>query len=79
MKTSFWKDTLERSLKTGIQTLTAFLGADVTVFSIDWSLAGQVTLTAMAVSLLTSLASSRVGDRSASLVVSGPKRNEPVN
>lgn len=67
---SFWKDAAERAIKTGVQTLTAFLGADVTVFSIDWSMAGQITATAMAVSLLTSLASSRVHDRSASLVSS---------
>ena len=70
----FWRDALERAVKTAAQTVVGLLVAGVTVLDIDWGQAAAVTGTAALASILTSLISSGVGDHgSASLVDDGGK------
>lgn len=61
---SFWKRTVERAVKTAAQTAVAFLGADAFDFIDlnDWQELGSVVGMAAVLSILTSLASARVGD-----------------
>ncbi|MGB3707591.1 holin [Gordonia sp. (in: high G+C Gram-positive bacteria)] len=58
----FWSDAVERAVKTGAQTLAAMFAVGVTVLSIDWTDALAVSGTAMMLSVLTSIASTGVGD-----------------
>ncbi|MFT3662003.1 MAG: holin [Gordonia sp. (in: high G+C Gram-positive bacteria)] len=65
----FWRDALERAIKTGAQTVAGLLVTGATILDIDWTQAVAVTGTAVLASLLTSLVSSGVGDpRSAALL-----------
>jgi len=58
----FWKSTAERAVKTTAQVLVTFLGADlVDAFAVDWQRAAGVAAGAAVVSVLTSLASSTIG------------------
>lgn len=70
LDSEFWKDALERAVKTIAQVLLAFLGADVVdVLGVDWGKALGVALGAAVVSLLTSVASAGIGQRgTASLI-----------
>ncbi len=67
---AFWISTLERMIKTFAQALLAlFLTAQATILNVDWTQGLSVAGTAALVSLLTSIASSRIGpDNSPSLV-----------
>jgi len=67
----FWKDLVERSLKTAGQVFIATSGlGQVGVFHLAWSHIGEVTLTSFVLSILTSLISAGVNPTaSASLVV----------
>jgi hypothetical protein len=59
----FWMSAGERSVKTAAQVLIVFLGADLTdVFGVDWRRAAGIAVGAALVSVLTSLASSQVGE-----------------
>ncbi len=65
----FWRDAVERAIKTAAQAGIAVFVAGVTVTSVDWGDAGAVVGTAVLVSLLGSVASTRVGSpTSASLI-----------
>lgn len=65
----FLVDTAERAVKTFSQSLVGVFVGKVTVMTVDWKGALIAAGTAAAVSVLTSLASSRVGEPdSASLV-----------
>ena len=65
----FLEATLERAIKTFVQTLLALLGTDAAgVLSVDILAAAQVAGAAALLSVLTSLGSSKVGDASPSLV-----------
>jgi hypothetical protein len=71
----FWRDAAERAVKSTAQAVVLYVGADVTfdAWHAGWATAGGIALAATALSLLSSLASSKVGDStSASLV--GPAR-----
>lgn len=57
----FWMAAAERAVKTFAQALVALFVAGVTVWSIDWQEALAVSATAALVSVLTSVASLRVG------------------
>lgn len=73
MRTSaFWLDAAERALKTAAQTLLALWGTDgLDLLSVSWGPALSVAGGAALLSVLTSIASSRVGDPgTASVVVS---------
>ena len=58
----FWKLTAERAIKTFAQTLASALAVGgVTLVTVNWSSALVIAGTAAAVSVLTSLGSSRIG------------------
>lgn len=57
----FWSATAERAIKTLAQSLVALFVAGQTILTIDWKQALAVAGTAAVLSILTSLASARVG------------------
>lgn len=67
----FWKDAVERAVKTFAQALLAlFTGGQTGVLDVDWGQSFSVAGLAAAVSVLTSIVSSQAGpDGGASLVV----------
>lgn len=70
----FWIDAMERCVKTGAQTLLTLTAVGTNLFDIAHTTVGadlKLTASAMVLSLLTSVASSAVGDKtSASLIPS---------
>lgn len=58
----FWADTLERAIKTVAQSAVALVTAGQIITDIDWQTVVGVSATAGVVSVLTSIASGRVGD-----------------
>lgn len=69
---SFWKDALERAIKTAAQAVATALGIGgaLNQFVWDWKLAWQFAVGGLLTSLLTSVASSPIGskDGTASIV-----------
>jgi hypothetical protein len=60
----FWRGAAERAVKTAAQVLLVYLGADmVNAFSVHWDRAAGIAAGAALVSVLTSLASSQIGER----------------
>jgi len=59
----FWKETAERAVKSVVQALIVVLtlSGPLDVFSVDWKGILGVALSSGLVSILTSLASSKVG------------------
>lgn len=58
----FWLAALERAVKTAAQVAAALIGTGaVGITTLDWTQIGSVTATAAVVSVLTSLASDRIG------------------
>lgn len=57
----YWKAVGERAVKTLAQSLVALFVAGSTILTIDWQQALAVSCTAALVSVLTSLASTRIG------------------
>lgn len=65
----FWAATAERAVKTMAQVAAALIGTGAAgVTELDWAQIGSVAATAAVVSVLTSLASDRVGRPGPSLV-----------
>ena len=65
----FWLSTFERSVKTFAQAAVALIGTGAAgVTELDWAQIGSVSLVAALVSVLTSLASDRIGQPGPSLV-----------
>ena len=65
----FWKDALERAIKTAAQTLIGVFGGLTALDQLDWAAVGIAVGTATVLSLLTSIVSSQVGsNQDASLV-----------
>lgn len=65
----FWTATAERAVKTAAQVAAALIGTGaVGITTLDWAQIGSVAATAAVVSVLTSLASDRVGIPGPSLV-----------
>ena len=58
----FWKDTLERAIKTAAQSALAMLGTHALVESVNWITVASVVVMATVCSLLTSVASYNAGD-----------------
>jgi len=76
----FWKATFERAVKTLAQSLIAVLAVGhTTILTVDWQQAMAVALTATALSVLTSIASSTGGNPGPSLaseeLVAAPQFN----
>lgn len=61
---TFWKDATERAIKTFAQTLVALLSVAVAapIWDLNWTEALGVSLTATALSLLTSIAGTGTGN-----------------
>ena len=57
----FWVAAGERAVKTFAQALVAVFAAGVTILDVDWQQTLAIAATAAVVSLLTSVASVRVG------------------
>jgi hypothetical protein len=75
---TFWLATLERAIKTFAQVLAALLGAEaVGVLEADWGQSASVAAMATVLSILTSVASSSVGNEGPSLV-SAEKLSAPA-
>ena len=65
----FWASTFERAVKTFAQAAVALIGTGAAgVTELDWQQIGSVALVAAIVSVLTSLASDRIGMPGPSLV-----------
>lgn len=58
---SFWKAAFERAIKTAAQAAIALFAAGVTILDIDWRQGAAVVGTAALLSLLSSIASDKVG------------------
>lgn len=73
---SFWRDAIERSVKTAAQTAVGLLTADqvIGVLDVDWGDSFSVVGLATLVSLLTSVASARVGARGTASMIDTEQR-----
>lgn len=58
---SFWKATFERSAKTAAQAGLSLFAAGATILDIDWGQGAAVVATAALLSVLSSIASDKVG------------------
>lgn len=68
----FWLATLERAIKTAAQTAVALIGTGaIGILDVDWRQVASVSALAAIVSVLTSLASDRIGNPGPSLVGEG--------
>lgn len=68
---SFWKDSGERAVKSAAQAAMLAVGGDaINVWSLDWVTVAGVGLGGGVLSLLTSLASERIGTKGTASAVS---------
>ena len=68
----FWKDTAERAVKTFAQAVVALLTAGATtILDVDWTQAASVGGLAALVSVLTSIASTGIGDHHTAAALRG--------
>ncbi|WP_353107844.1 holin [Gordonia sp. (in: high G+C Gram-positive bacteria)] len=68
----FWRDAVERAVKTGAQTLAALLVTGTTILTVNWPDALAFTGTMMLASLLTSIVSSGVGNPTTAAALPAP-------
>jgi len=67
---TFWKSTVERSVRTAAQVLLGFLVVGETgVLDVDWEQALSVTGVAVIASILTSVVATGVGDKGTTSLV----------
>lgn len=71
----FWRDAIERAVKTAAQTAATLFVGDVTVLNIDWTAGGALVGTATLLSVLTSIASATIGDPSTAAALYKPGRH----
>ncbi len=76
---TFWRDALERAVKTGAQTLAALLVTGTTILSLNWTEALAVTGTAVLASVLTSIVSSGIGERGTAAALMLPGRHRKAD
>lgn len=70
----FWKSAAERAIKTVAQALIAVIAATTfDWFSADWQAIAGTAATAGVLSLLSSIASSGIGDRGTASLINLPK------
>lgn len=68
----FWKESVERAVKTAAQTAVAFFVVGETgVADVDWATVGSVAFVAAVASVLTSLASAPFGPADSPSLVHG--------
>lgn len=73
MTLSFWKQALERAIKTAAQAALAFFVVGQTIFAeIDWAVVGGGVLVAFIASVLTSIVSSPFGPKDSPSLVQVP-------
>lgn len=66
----FWRETVERAIRTAAQALLALWGTQVTgVLEVDWTQAASVTALAALSSVLMSLIATGVGDHESSAFI----------
>lgn len=71
---SFWKQAIERGVKTAAQVGAALLGvAGLGILDVDWKSAGSVMALALVASLLTSIATSKIGEKDSPSAVKSTK------
>lgn len=59
----FWKQTVERALRTGAQAILALWGTQVTgILEVDWTQTASVAALAALASVLMSLVATGIGD-----------------
>jgi hypothetical protein len=75
----FWKSTLERAIKSFAQSLLAVLGVgQVGVLDVAWTTALSAAAMAGLLSVLTSIASSKIGTRDDPSLVKADDGDSPV-
>lgn len=67
---SFWADAVERAVKTFAQALIATIAVGTPIFDLAWGEGLGIAATATVVSVLTSIASTGVGEKGTASVVS---------
>lgn len=75
MDMTFWKLALERAVKTAIQSIVLAIGAaqGANLFVLDWQNVAGAALAGFAISILTSLASVKIGPSDSPSLISEPK------
>lgn len=72
----FWKDAGERAIKTFAQVFVGFLVVGTTgVLDVDWTQAASVSAVAALASVLTSVASTKVGTKGTASLTDGESEN----
>ena len=67
---TFWKDAVERAIRTAAQALLALWATDVSgVLAVDWVQAGSVSALAALTSLLMSVAATGTGSQDSASVL----------
>ena len=75
----FWKASLERSLKTFVQTLLAVFGTDqVGLLDMDWAQGLSLAAAAAVLSILSSVSSANLGSKSGPSLVGETTKPETV-
>ncbi len=66
---AFWVDAAERAVKTCAQTALAVIGVDqLDIIAADWAAIASIAVGGAVLSVLSSIASARIGDETPSLV-----------
>lgn len=65
----FWIDAADRALRTFAQALLATITVGDAIYHVDWTAGLGIAATAAIASLLTSVATSKVGDASTAAIV----------
>lgn len=73
--TRFWRDAVERAVKTGAQALVALFVTGATILTINWADALAVAGTMMLASLLTSIVSSGIGNPATASLLQQPGKH----
>lgn len=77
--TTFWLDTVERAVKTFAQALIATIAVGTPIFDLAWGEGLGIAATATVVSVLTSIASTGVGDKGTASALPGEPRNGVID
>lgn len=67
----FWRELIERAIKTMAEALLAWIMVGQPIWEMDWKQGFGLAATATVVSILASIASTQVGDPESASMVSG--------